>query len=1064
MRKENTVSRAAGFFVLVTLVMPGSARAREFAWQREYARRNPNGDLEWSPREHVFSPGPVVRHIDFEKGSDAGDGSRENPWKHHPWDADAEGKAASASGVDTFVFKGGVIYRGVLQGRARGSAGNPVRLTRDPGWGKGPAILAGSRRLSGFVKGAHAKMPEGEKVWKVDLDIAPRSLWMVEPDGGSRRIPLARQPNWTSQPEDHKSEWYHWTNEKHPFKAPEGWSANDSKHLAGRDPDFVKGALVYSEFGWVMGTPYPTPVQDFNPEDGAVRFAGWTGGGNAGVIFRGMRYFLEDKPQYLDDPDGEFWFEKKGAGGTLYLRLPGDADPNGAQLEAGFRPVLIEIAEAADLEISGLDFRWCGPYWDLAVTAWDTRTMPYGTRIEAIPAAIRVRGDADHVRIANCHFENVAKGIEMRPIEEGQGIRNVTIEDNRFARCDIGAAHLSNGADWGFAKSFGRLDNIEVFRNFAGEIGFRPTRYERGCAFDFIGAERLHVAGNIVERSGAQAINVQGGKTGGVRGEVPLIRILVHQNKAWKTMQNANDFGGIEMWQHGPACIFNNLSHDARGQWEARRSFYKEEGATGFGHAYYLDGGFKSYLFNNIAWGKSNDPTSPLVNCSAFQEIHSYQNTFFNNTVYNYLKGSRRQSPEAGRDKFLGNVWQDIGQWVFWHNKPAGTRREANAEHAGKPGERIDFGTNAYARNVFFHCPAGQFGCYTPDGGWIANLDEFRGILEKTGALAAETGVEDRRAPLADPARGDFRLAAGSAAIDRGARVFVPWPLKAVVAEWNFYPAGNDPTRILDEHWFARDYLTERTEYRKQPMYPLEAKNIGIGDYVEGPLENYVHGALKLDPARKTFAVVTDETLDRPFTARIATRARHGQDPAVKEITFEGRDLRNAEIFDSNFLIEAYLQARGDGIVIAKQSGAGYRVAVEGGRVIFGVADSGGNCVEVQSRAEIADGKWRHLVVEADREKETLRIYIDGKLDAEGTGIGPGSLENSGDLFVGGTDEGEYLDATLEFLRISLGTLADADTTIEELYAWEFDGPAGKDFSGQPPKGEARDAGAIESF
>ena len=39
-----------------------------------------------------------------------------------------------------------------------------------------------------------------------------------------------------------------------------------------------------------------------------------------------------------------------------------------------------------------------------------------------------------------------------------------------------------------------------------------------------------------------------------------------HQNKAWKTMQNANDFGGIEMWQHGPAYIFNNISHDARGQ------------------------------------------------------------------------------------------------------------------------------------------------------------------------------------------------------------------------------------------------------------------------------------------------------------------------------------------------------------------------------------------------------------------------------------------------------------------------------------------------------------------
>ena len=47
---------------------------------------------------------------------------------------------------------------------------------------------------------------------------------------------------------------------------------------------------------------------------------------------RNMRYYLEDKPQYLDDPEGEYWFEKKGNGGRLYLRLPGDTDPNAAQI------------------------------------------------------------------------------------------------------------------------------------------------------------------------------------------------------------------------------------------------------------------------------------------------------------------------------------------------------------------------------------------------------------------------------------------------------------------------------------------------------------------------------------------------------------------------------------------------------------------------------------------------------------------------------------------------------------------------------------------------------------
>ena len=45
--------------------------------------------------------------------------------------------------------------------------------------------------------------------------------------------------------------------------------------------------------------------------------------------------------------------------------------------------------------------------------------------------------------------------------------------------------------------------------------------------------------------------------------------------------------------------------------------------------------------------------------------------------------------------------------------------------------------------------------------------------------------------------------------------------------------------------------------------------------------------------------------------------------------------------------------------------------------------------------------------------------------------------------------------------RIAHGTLADADTPIEELYAWEFDGPFLRDFAGSKPTGPCRAAGAI---
>ena len=48
-------------------------------------------------------------------------------------------------------------------------------------------------------------------------------------------------------------------------------------------------------------------------------------------------------------------------------------------------------------------------------------------------------------------------------------------------------------------------------------------------------------------------------------------------------------------------------------------------------------------------------------------------------------------------------------------------------------------------------------------------------------------------------------------------------------------------------------------------------------------------------------------------------------------------------------------------------------------------------------------------------------------------------------------------------MRIVLGTMVDAKMTIEELYAWQFDGPFLRDFAGRAPTGAGRDAGAIES-
>jgi hypothetical protein len=299
---------------------------------------HPRGDLGWRPRPFVFEKGTSVRYVDFEAGDDAHPGdSSERAWKRHPWDPLASGRAAAEMGVHTYIFKRGVVYRGRLLVRDAGRPNEPIRLTSDPAWGTGEAVLSGSERVTTWTRGAdHPDIPEADKVWWADLDFAPRSVWRVDNDGRVSRIPLARTPNWkVSNPDDVKSEWWVWDNPGKPFgntiTNARGQAVHlgiDTRNIRDKPVDYFRGALIWPEFGWVMSAPYPTEVEVVDLEQHGLGFGGWTGGGTGGVIMRNMRYYLEDKPHYLDDAEGEFWFDRQRRGGRLYLRLPNEADPN----------------------------------------------------------------------------------------------------------------------------------------------------------------------------------------------------------------------------------------------------------------------------------------------------------------------------------------------------------------------------------------------------------------------------------------------------------------------------------------------------------------------------------------------------------------------------------------------------------------------------------------------------------------------------------------------------------------------------------------------------------------
>ena len=1044
--------------------------AKKYSWETAQAKAVETGDLIWMPRLFVFESGKSVRYIDYEGGNDANSGlSWSDPWKHHPWDRAAEGNSLKCKGIHTFVFKRGSVYRGAITVQESGVEGNPVRFTSDPSWGAGEAFFYGSARVTGgWTKGAdHKDIPNADNVWYRDLDFAPRTLWMVDGDKITR-IPIARMPNWKiTDLEDIKSEWWTWDyKDSSPFNVfmtnesgKELILGIDSKNITG-PRELYMGAIVWAEFAWVDGTPYPAFVEGFDAAKKGIGFEGYLGNPRSRIIARNQRYYLEDKPHYLDDPAGEFWFDKKGTGGRLYVILPYGKNPNNVVLEAGKETTLIDIEDKEHIVISGLSFKYTNIYWNLTETPWAEK-MALKKHIH--PACVRVWGSGKEIHVSNCSFSHVNAGVFLKAVRPGAEIDKVSVTDCEICETDHTAISIEDGILWGndLPEDAGHLFDAKILRNYIYKAGQRAQRIGSANATNVDSGTTIEVGGNIIDMPWHAGVNVHGGKRGNNLGDVPLSRILIYQNRVVDGIRTGDDCGNIETWQGGAAYVYNNVSGNPGGlryvNWISGKDNPNNPGSARFGMAYYLDGAFKNYYFNNIGWGLNKDPWSFVGATTMFQEIISYNNTFFNNTAYNFVKGTRRQSPHAGRNKFLGNIWDGIGDWVFWHTVPARSIAAGNEQDAGPQKMHYALETNAFTGNIF-HDITGKYASFKPSGQWHESFDDARKALEETGAIASDLGVEASSPPMINPAKRDFRLAEGSAAIDRGVKVFVPWNLYAPVGEWHFYHTGNDPSIILDENWYMTPYYVDRTEYYRKPRFDLKVVNVGKDDYKEGPLEDWTKGTLRFNGINR-YAVCADTALSKSFDYTVRFRwNRTGTE--TRHVT--GKDFKSPQVYDSNFLLEVVFEASKEGVLIEKMADAGYSLGIDRrGKISFTVK-GGGKTANLVGKTTVNDGAWHHVIAEVDRASNVMTIYIDGKKDASGACIGNNaSIDNPGDLYVGGTPSGRCFKGALEFMRICLGTLADAKTDIDELYTWQFYGPFLKDFTGKDPIGK-RDAGALE--
>ncbi len=1133
--------------------------AQNYVWQEDQATVLPHGDLQWAPKPFVYEAGSVVRYIDYESGSDANDGSSTSTaWKHHPWDPNATGNADAHSGITTYVFKGGVIYRGNIQIEEDGLPGDPMRLTRDPSWvatnpamGTDLPILVGSDRLpDNWVKAdtldaatLNARIPEPDKVWALDIN----SLVTLNADGegieydvpdthfdktmatggsstGNSFVGLFRVNNdsadtiFVAQTPDRQpgndnfqlDYWHAWDGSKtytDPVSGEEIGGIYDAWLQDPSNPDdWFVGGNIWPQYPWAMGTPISVsmPYENsrggvtapyYNPAEGTFR-QGAQGGLKANV-----RYKIDNLPQFLDTA-GEHYLDLDT--GILYYRPEAGGDPNTMDLELITRWGSIGNGKSygvgfANIVISGLRF-----------------SFTHGNVI-----GVGAGGDnwtCENITIKNCEFRDIAnKGIAaiLAEHKEFQYIDNLRITDNYFENIWTRAIDIEDG--FGYNGDFGELGHVEILRNKIFNSGIQHSDNSQSAveAINLRNPRTAVVAGNIVERTFGSGIMVFGGRAGtSARNDtikdIPLTRILIFQNKTEDTATGNNDYGGMSLWQSGSTYAYNNIVGNSPGHMPG--GWFGDD-PINLSYPLYLDGAFKIYSFNNIIWGRTTDPADPYRNMNqAYFMVFGFLNDFANNTVYNF--GEAMGGSSGARQNIQGNLMAEISTQFFRHAHGSLPSQIGG----GDTNDTAGVASLAYENNLFHgEGIAGDVASIGQGADKDIDADDFPTMQDEMEAYPIRLyglGAKEVELPIASGAQGpiddlatsnvDFRPNGGSAAIDGGGTPFIPWGLYGVVGEWQFNKNLRDPQQVIDYHWYMSTAHVERGIYHLVPTFTLEVNSASAPDYVASESEDWTEGALLFGGTRH--ATVTDASIKSDIevnivdftdnwskgTKDIVKAARDNPeilwnvpepsggydadgDPVFGSdqlMTFPGLERKTPHITTQNLLVEAIVRVDSgqiDEAIAGKHDGSnGYRLFVDSnGKAVLEIS-SGGTHNQVTSNTSVNTGDWVHILAEVDRDASgnTMTIYIDGAQDAQATGgsiTDTDSLGNSADFIVGADNSlANNLHGAMDFLRVAHGTLAQAKTTIEELYTWQTDGPARYDLAGNAPVGQ-RDSGTLEA-
>jgi len=173
------------------------------------------------------------------------------------------------------------------------------------------------------------------------------------------------------------------------------------------------------------------------------------------------------------------------------------------------------------------------------------------------------------------------------------------------------------------------------------------------------------------------------------------------------------------------------------------------------------------------------------------------------------------------------------------------------------------------------------------------------------------------------------------------------------------------------------------------------------------------------------------------------------------DLTGTGDSITLPHTLDKNFTLSFWIKTsstaptgnqwwRGNGILDASISGETNDIGISllGDKIAFG---AGNPDTSIFSQTAINNGRWHHVAVQRHSASGTMRLFIDGTLEAEVTGP-TGTRENSASLILGSLASGTgFINAAIDDLRIFDQILNASSIARLHTSAGNYDGDENSD-------------------